>query len=115
MAKKNSPKGPQGIKASAKKKGHVILMPKLTFAPVTIAATDAECLSAEQAMQVVQSSIGGGAHNPDTPLKQLFPLASARQAFCARVKQTAEAAGCTRNFPCTPDTTLGEIADALTC
>ncbi|MEO8597560.1 MAG: hypothetical protein ABI759_29850 [Candidatus Solibacter sp.] len=114
MAKKTTTKKVPG-KKGAKKKGHVVLIPKLTFVPATISATDAGCLSAEDASKLVQSSVGGAPHNPDTALKQIFPLTSARQAFCARVKQTATAAGCTRTSPCTPDTTLGEIADALTC
>jgi hypothetical protein len=114
MAKKVAPGVSTGRKRT-RKKSHVILVPKLTFVPMTVAATDAGCLSADDAMRIVQSSVGGPIHNPDIALKELFPLASARQAFCARVSQSAAAAGCTRNFPCASDTTLGEIADALTC
>jgi hypothetical protein len=108
MAKKNA-----GSSAAAP--GHTALVPTLTFAAKTIKASAAGCLSGDDAADLVQSCLGGSPHNPDTALKDLFPLASALTAFCGRVKTAAQEAGCTRAIPCTGTTTLGDIADALTC
>ena len=95
--------------------GHTALVPKLTFTSKTIKANAAGCLSAVDAAALVQSCIGGPPHNPDTALKDLFPLASSQKVFCNRVKTAAQEAGCTRQLPCATTTTLGDIADALSC
>ena len=97
------------------KKGHTILVLKVTFKAKTIIASNAGCLSGDDALALVESEIMGPHVNPDTKLKDVFPDANARQLFCSRVRTAADAAGCTRSFPCQANTTFGEIADALSC
>ena len=80
-----------------------------------IRATPAGCLDMEDAAQLVESCIGGAPLELSTPLGDVFESDPARRLFCDRVKDAVGAAGCTRAFPCTPDTTLGEIVDALAC
>jgi hypothetical protein len=96
--------------------GAVILVPKVVFETRTVIASDEGCLDADDARALVESCLPAIPHNRDTALGELFQGDSdARGAFCACVQAKADSAGCTRRFPSSDATTLGQIADALTC
>lgn len=98
-----------------KPEGHTILKRTVTFTERTITATAAGCLDMEDAIDLVQSAIGGSQLKLSTKLSEFLPTDPARRVFCERVKNAAAAAGCTRPFPCKASTTLGDIVDALSC
>lgn len=95
--------------------GHTILKRSVTFSKHTITASAAGCLDMENAIDLVESCIGGSTLKLSTALSDFLPTDSARRLFCERVKQAAAEAGCTLPFPCDANTTLGDIVDALSC
>jgi hypothetical protein len=97
------------------KKGHPVFVRKVTFTTKMVAATDDGCLAGDDALALVEGELLGPHVSPDTKLKDIFPDSTARQLFCSRVSSAAQAAGCNRSFPCQPGTTIGDIADALSC
>lgn len=115
MAKKTAPKKNPEQAAAAPPAGHEILKHTVTITKKTILATSAGCLDMEDAIDLVESCVGGAPLKLSTTLGLFLPSDPARLLFCSRVKKAASEAGCTRPFPCATDTTLGEIVDALSC
>ena len=100
-----------------KSKGYLALVRTVTFIPKSIVATDG-CLDMEDAIALVESSIGGGPHNLSTKLKELFPSSDARKLVCQRLTDAAVLAKCTipaGGLPCGGNSSLGNIVDTLTC
>ena len=96
-------------------KGYTILKPKLTFAPHTIMATAGGCLTMSDAIDLVESCIGGSSLKLSTKLGDFLAGEDARDLYCDRVKAAAANAGCTRRFPRSADTSLQQIVNALDC
>lgn len=116
MATKKQPRKPaKQAAAAAPPQGHTILKRTMTFTEKVITATAAGCLDMEDAIDLVESAIGGSPLKLSTKLSEFLPTDPARRLFCTRVKNAAASAGCTRPFPCSASTTLGNIVDAFSC
>lgn len=102
-------------KKAAAHPGHTFLKHEVTSTQVTIMATAAGCLDPEDAIDLVESCVGGPRLKLSTPLSSFLASDPARRLFCDRVRKAAADAGCVRPFPSAPGTTLGDIADALSC
>jgi hypothetical protein len=83
--------------------------------PQTITAQPSGCLDLSDAIDLVEHCIGGAPLSLSTKLSDFLPTDAARMLFCDRVKNAAAAAGCTRPFPCSADTALIDIVNALKC
>jgi len=115
MAKRKALKKTATAAVGSSPQGHEILKHTVTVSKKTIMATAAGCLDMEDAIDLVESCIGGSPLKLSTKLSDFLPSDPARLLFCSRVSNATAAAGCTRPFPCKANTTLGQIVDALSC